>query len=216
MNDLILPYGGKLVDLFATAEEREELFTRAENLCSIQLNERQFCDLELLGTGAFSPLDGFMNQADYQSVLDTLRLCNGYIFPIPITLSIDNLQNFEAGQEIVLRDSRNEIVALMEIAEIYEWDREELADKVFGTTDSRHPLVAEINRWGKYNEEIVKHGGMVICAAISPYRATRDDIRNLIGTEQFIEIYVQTPIEVCEQRDVKGMYAQARQVLVVY
>src|SRR6478672_2402005 len=67
-----------------------------------------------------------------------------------------------------------------------------------------------IRRIGFVAGEIVKHGGIVICAAISPYRATRDDIRNSIGDEQFVEIYVQTPLEVCEQRDVKGMYAQAR------
>jgi sulfate adenylyltransferase len=71
-----------------------------------------------------------------------------------------------------------------------------------------------IRRIGFVAGEIVKHGGIVICAAISPYRATRDDIRNLIGDEQFVEIYVQTPLDVCEQRDVKGMYAQARKGII--
>lgn len=151
MSNLITPYGGKLIDLFVCAEKSAELRARAENLGSIQLTERQICDLELLATGAFSPLDGFMNRADYQSTLDNLRLADGHIFPIPVTLSTDNAQNFKIGQEIVLRDSRNEIAALMEIEEIYEWEKAELARKVFGTLDSRHPLVAEINRWGKYN-----------------------------------------------------------------
>lgn len=150
MKDLISPYGGKLIDLFVSAEESKELFARAGNLVSIQLTERQICDLELLATGAFSPLDGFMNQADYQSVLDNSRLADNTIFPIPINLSNDSPNLFE-GQEIVLRDSKNEIAALLEISEIYEWDKKELARKVFGTIDSRHPLIAEMNRWGKYN-----------------------------------------------------------------
>ncbi len=151
MDNLISPYGGNLIDLFVAAEQSEKLFNLAENLGSIQLSERQICDLELMAVGAFSPLDGFMNKTDYQSVLDNLRFADGQIFPIPITFPTDNLQNFKQGQEIVLRDSKNEITALMEIEEIYEWDKKELAQKVFGTIDSRHPLVAEMNRWGKYN-----------------------------------------------------------------
>ena len=151
MNKLISPYGEKLVNLLAAEEESEELFDYTQTLPSIRLTERQMYDLELLATGAFSPLEGFMNQADYQSVLDNMRLENGYIFPIPITLSNDNSQNFQAGRKIALRDSRNRIVALIEITEIYEWNKAEAAQKVFGTNDSRHPLVAEMNRWGKYN-----------------------------------------------------------------
>lgn len=151
MTDLISPYGGKLIDLFVSPEQSEELYNRAENLPSIQLTERQLYDLELLATGAFSPLDGFMNQIDYQNVLDNLRLADGRIFPIPVNLSTDDRKNIEIGRSIVLRDSKNEVVALMEIDEIYEWNKTELAEKVFGTTDSRHPLVSEANRWGKYH-----------------------------------------------------------------
>ncbi len=151
MSDLILPVGGKLIDLFVSGEESKELYERAENLGSIQLTERQICDLELLAVGAFSPLEGFMNSADYRSVLDDWRLADGQIFPIPITLSNDNKENFQVGEEIVLRDSHNDIAAILEISEIYEWNADELAQKVFGTFDSRHPLVAEMNRWGKCN-----------------------------------------------------------------
>ena len=67
-----------------------------------------------------------------------------------------------------------------------------------------------IRRIGYVAAEIVRHGGVVVCAAVSPYRATRDDVRNMIGPENFIEIFVNTPLEVCEQRDVKGMFAMAR------
>jgi sulfate adenylyltransferase len=67
-----------------------------------------------------------------------------------------------------------------------------------------------IRRIGFVAAEIVRHGGVVVCAAVSPYRATRSDVRLMIGSERFLEVYVDTPLEVCEQRDAKGMYAKAR------
>jgi len=67
-----------------------------------------------------------------------------------------------------------------------------------------------IRRIGYVAAEIVRHGGLAICAAVSPYRATRNDVRNMVGAEQFVEIFVDTPLDVCEQRDAKGMYAKAR------
>ncbi len=148
---LIEPYGGKLVDLLAPAEELDHLKRYAGKLPSIQLSERSICDLELLATGAFSPLDRFMGQQDYQSVLDTMRLSNGAVFPIPITLPVEPGPDIRLGQEIALRDQKNNILALMTIEEIYEWDINEVSEKVFGATDLRHPLVAEMHRWGKLN-----------------------------------------------------------------
>jgi sulfate adenylyltransferase len=67
-----------------------------------------------------------------------------------------------------------------------------------------------IRRIGYVAAELVRHGGLVVCAAVSPYRATRNDVRNMVGSEQFVEVFVDTPLEVCEQRDIKGMYAKAR------
>jgi sulfate adenylyltransferase len=67
-----------------------------------------------------------------------------------------------------------------------------------------------IRRIGYVAAEIVRHGGSVICAAVSPYRATRDEVRNMVGVDRFIEVFVDTPLDVCESRDVKGMYAMAR------
>ncbi len=148
---LIAPYGGKLVDLQVPAEELNHLKRYAGKLPSIQLSERTLCDLELLASGAFSPLDRFMGEADYQSVLDNMRLSNGAVFPIPIPLPVEPGPDIRLGQEIALRDRKNNILALMTIEEIYEWDLNETAQKVFGTTDLRHPLVAEMHRWGKLN-----------------------------------------------------------------
>jgi sulfate adenylyltransferase len=75
---------------------------------------------------------------------------------------------------------------------------------------SKEDRNTNIRRIGFVAAEIVRHGGMVICAAISPYRATRNDVRNLVGKERFIEVFVDTPLEVCERRDTKGLYAKAR------
>ncbi len=149
---LIPPCGGKLVNLLVPAERQTELRARAGTLPSLQLSERAVCDLELLATGAFSPLDRFMGKEDYQSVLDTMRLAqSGHVFPIPVTLSVDPSEDIRIGQEVALRNNKNELLAVMTIEEIYEWNLEETAQKVFGTLDLRHPLVAEMHRWGKLN-----------------------------------------------------------------
>ena len=147
---LITPYGGSLVDLLVKGEEKNTLIDHANTLQSIQISERSLCDLELLATGGFSPLNGFMNQSDYKSVLDNMRLSNGNIFPIPITLPV-NKNDVELDSQLALRDAQNRLIATINVEEIYEWDLKEVSQKVFGTLDSRHPMVAEMESWGKYN-----------------------------------------------------------------
>ncbi len=148
---LISPYGGTLVDLLVPPAEAEALKQQASRLPSIQVSERVVCDLELLATGAFSPLDRFMSQADFQRVLDEMRLVSGHIFSIPVTLPVVPGEAIHLDREIALRNAQNQLLAVLTIEEIYEWDQEEVARKVFGTTDARHPLVAEMHRWGKLN-----------------------------------------------------------------
>jgi sulfate adenylyltransferase len=147
---LVTPYGGKLVDLFVN-KPIDVLKDYASRLYSVQLSERQVCDLELMVTGGFSPLDRFMGQADYTSVLHDLRLANGKLFPLPITLSVEPGPTIHLDQDIALRDSKNELLAIMTIEEVYEWSLSEVARTVLGTDDPRHPLVAEMYRWGKLN-----------------------------------------------------------------
>ena len=148
---LIAPYGGHLVDLLVPEDQREALHAYAGGLPSVQLSDRSVCDLELLATGAFSPLDRFMGQRDFQGVLDEMRLASGVVWPMPITLPVEPAPAIELGADIALRDSKNNLLAVMTIEEIYEWDRDEVADKVFRTRDLRHPLVAEMSRWGRLN-----------------------------------------------------------------
>jgi sulfate adenylyltransferase len=146
--ELISPYGGKLVDLVVEGEEREELLEKSNRLPSIQISQRALCDLELLATGAFSPLDRFMGKADYERVLTEMRLTNGVLFPIPVTLPVDEDSLPSWGEQITLSDSRNNTIAVIQIEEVYHWDELREARLALGTTDPRHPLVSEMNTWG--------------------------------------------------------------------
>lgn len=147
---LIAPYGGQLINLIASAEVREEAFRHANCLPSIQLSPRSMCDIELLAVGAFSPLDRFMGKADYECVLEEMRLANGTLFPIPMTLPVADRQGIEQGKDIALRSPKNELIALLTIEEIFDWDLQREASLVCGITDSRHPLVAEMASWGRW------------------------------------------------------------------
>jgi len=149
--ELISPCGGQLVDLVVPAEAAGDLKAYASQLPSIQISERAACDLELLATGAFSPLDRFMGQADYERVLSELRLAGGHLFPIPITLPVTPGDAIRLDQNLALRNAKNEPLAIMTVEEVYPWDVETAARQVYGTTDARHPLVAEMQRWGRLN-----------------------------------------------------------------
>ena len=92
-----------------------------------------------------------MGAADYARVLAEMRLANGQLFPIPLTLPVRDDERVELDSDVALLDSKNETLAVMTVEEIYEWDLESTAREVFGTTDARHPLVAEMHRWGKRN-----------------------------------------------------------------
>ncbi len=146
---LIPPYGGNLVNLVVTGEERQELLARSQRLPSVQISARALCDLELLATGALSPLDRFMRKEDYERVLTEMRLKNGVLFPIPVTLPVDEGALPSWGEQITLCDARNNILAVMQIEEVYHYDAQRESRLVLGTTDPRHPLISEMVRWGK-------------------------------------------------------------------
>ena len=137
---LINPYGGKLVDLVVSEEEREDLLSHSNRLPSVQISARALCDLELLATGAFSPLDRFMGKVDYERVLTEMRLNNGVLFPIPITLPVEADALPSWGEQITLNDSRNNTIAVMQIEEVYEYDPQREARLVFGSTRLLHRM----------------------------------------------------------------------------
>ncbi|HVQ40063.1 MAG TPA: sulfate adenylyltransferase, partial [Pyrinomonadaceae bacterium] len=145
------PYGGSLVDLRVPPEQLGELKAYAGRLPSIQISERSLCDLQLLATGAFSPLDRFAGREDHQRILDEMRLVSGHLFPIPVTLPVNATPELQLDRDIALRSSKNDLLAILTVEEIYEWDVAETSRKVAGTEDSSHPLVAEMQSWGKLN-----------------------------------------------------------------
>jgi sulfate adenylyltransferase len=148
--ELITPYGGTLVDLVAHGEERHALLERAVALRSIQLSARSMCDIELLGTGAFSPLDRFMDRTLYERVVRDMRLNDGTLWPMPVTLPVTDAALPRQGEEVALRSPHNDLIAVMRVDEIYARDFHFEAEGVFRTTDVRHPLVAEMNTWGPW------------------------------------------------------------------
>ncbi len=145
---IIEPYGGELVNLIVSDAEREEWLEKANQYPSYQLSDRSLHDLELLAVGGFSPLTSFMGEDDYNRVLTEMRLANGVLFPIPITLTIPREELPTRGEWITLRDSLNYIIAVMRIEEVFRWDPTREARLVLGTTDHRHPLVSEMEQWG--------------------------------------------------------------------
>jgi sulfate adenylyltransferase len=158
VSPLIAPYGGSLVDLMVPAEECDAVKARASQLPSIQLSEWSVCDLELLATGAFSPLDRFMGEADQQRVLAEMRLQSGHLFPLPVTLPVEASPALHLDRDIALRDAKNDLLAVMTIEEIFPWELAAVAYQAFGTIDLRHPLVAEMHRWGKLHISGRLHG----------------------------------------------------------
>jgi sulfate adenylyltransferase len=146
---LISPYGGRLINLIVDNEEREELLARSNKLPSVQISARSLCDLELLATGGFSPLDRFMGKADYERVLTEMRLKDGTLFAIPVTLPLEESALPTFGEAITLCDARNNTLAVMQIEEVFHYDAMREARLVLGTTDPKHPLVSEMVRWGK-------------------------------------------------------------------
>jgi sulfate adenylyltransferase len=127
----------------ATAKE-------AANLAAIALSPREQFDLEMISIGAFSPLEGFMNRADFESVCKNTRLANGTVWPIPVTLSPANeiSNSIKVGQKIALKDSQNRLLGLMTVTEKYPHDKELEIPSVYRTTDEAHPGVAIIRKQG--------------------------------------------------------------------
>ncbi len=148
---LISPYGGELVDLLVPSEDLADARAYASTLPSLQISPRAVCDLEMLATGAFSPLKQFMGEADFRGVVSEMRLADGTLFPMPITLPVPADAGLAVGTDIALRDSMNDLLAIMTIEELYPWDPAIFAQHVLGTQDVKHPLVNEMSRWGRLN-----------------------------------------------------------------
>jgi sulfate adenylyltransferase len=214
------PYGGKLVDLVATGEERDALLKEASRLPYIQISDRAVHDLELLATGGFSPLDRFMGEADYRRVMDEMRLVDGTLFPLPITLPVDSEELPENVEKIVLRDSRNNVLAVMRLEEAYKWDWEEEASKVLGTTDPRHPLIAEMVRWGDtYISGELKVVNLPNYNDFSELRRTPAEVRallNKLGYNKVVAFQTRNPMHRVHEELTKLAAAQVGGALLIH
>ena len=140
---IIAPHGGELTDLVAAPERTAELKAHSREWPSWDLTPRQICDLELLMSGGFSPLRGFMTQADYEGVCHNMRLSSGVLWPMPITLDVkeDFAKSLKPGSKVALRDAEGVMLAVLNVEDIWQPDRNQEAKSVFGTTSTVHPGV---------------------------------------------------------------------------
>jgi sulfate adenylyltransferase len=151
---LIPPHGGELIQLIAQPERIAELKAHSKNWPSWDLTPRQLCDLELLLTGGFSPLSGFMGRADYEGVCHNMRLANGTLWPMPITLDVPEefaKKLTPATSKIALRDAEGVMLAVLNVEEVWQPDRKAEAKAVFNSTSSAHPgadyTINKANSW---------------------------------------------------------------------
>lgn len=148
--DTIAPHGGRLVNRMLRGEMREAVRERAQYLYKLNLTSLALSDLELIAGGAMSPLTGFMGQADYERVVAEMRLANGLIWSLPITLPVDEetADAISVNQEIALCENGH-VLAVMEVAEKFRRDKEREARFVYNTSDANHPGVARLFRQGE-------------------------------------------------------------------
>jgi ATP sulfurylase len=147
----IPPHGGALVDRVLRGGIREAALERAAAMKKILLSPMAISDLELIAIGALSPLTGFMIQADYNSVVESMHLTNGLVWSIPVTLPVTRqlADTLTEGQEVALVEPGGQILGVLELAEKYEYDKEREAREVYRTVEDAHPGVARLHRQGK-------------------------------------------------------------------
>lgn len=146
LNGLNPPHGGTLVDLYVPDAEAADFAREAAALPALTLCPVERCDLELLAGGGFSPLTGFLNEADYLSVVERMRLWNGLIWSIPITLAVSEAvaQTLSTGRALALRDADGQLLGTLLVEDVYKIAPKREAAAVFGTTDANHPGVARL------------------------------------------------------------------------
>lgn len=148
--NLVKPHGGELVNRIVEGAERDALLQIAQELPIKQLNAREMSDLDMLASGGLSPLQGFMNQADYESCVATMRLKNGLPWSVPITLSVtdDEASQLKEGQDVRLDDPSGRTLAILHLEDKYSPDKTKEAQEVYKTTENEHPGVVAIQEMG--------------------------------------------------------------------
>jgi sulfate adenylyltransferase len=215
---LIAPHGGELVLNMASENERVALQERAKSLPQVQVGSRQLADLEMLAIGAYSPLGGFMNRADYLGAVNEMHLSDGLPWSVPITLSTTSEQaaSFKEGSQVALVDAQGVLQAVMTIEEKFGYDKEREASKVYRTTEEAHPGVKVL-----YQQGDVLLGGPVRVVALQSqafanYRFTPAQSRQMFaerGWKRVVGFQTRNPvhraheyIQKCALETVDGLY----------
>ena len=146
----IAPHGGELINRIATSAQKEEFLSKADFLPRVQLEERAVSDLEMIAIGAFSPLTGFMNQADYNGVVADMHLASGTAWSIPVTLSVseDVAATLKEGSLVRLDNSHGQYIGVLQLTEKYTYNKEREAINVYRTDDENHPGVKVLYNQG--------------------------------------------------------------------
>ena len=195
------PHGGRLTELLGDDARRRQLREESNHLPSWVLTERNLYDLELLLNGAFSPLEGFLGEQDFQSVCACMRLADGTLWPLPVTLEVspEVASQVSDGGRLVLRDVEGNPMAVMDVESVYEVDRHQQARDLFGTDDAHHPGVAQILA----QKGLINVGGRLEGISM-PARYGAEDLRMSpaemrrrfqdMGTERVVAFQTRNPI----------------------
>src|SRR5215471_1659650 len=218
INGLIPPHGGELVINMASEQERAALLERAYSLSQVHIGSRQLADLEMLANGAYSPLSGFMNKADYFECVNHMHLSNGLPWSVPITLPVNSEQAaiLKEDSQIALIDAEGTLQAVMTIEEKYGYNKQFEASKVYRTTEEAHPGVQVV-----YQQGDVLLGGPVRVLALQQqtfarYRFTPSQSRQAFaerGWKRVVGFQTRNPvhraheyIQKCALETVDGLY----------
>ncbi|MGH2768003.1 MAG: sulfate adenylyltransferase, partial [Actinomycetota bacterium] len=177
------PHGGALTPCLVAPRERELWLERAPKLPLVRLNPREVADIECLGVGAFSPLEGFLGRRDYESVVREMRLSSGLVWSLPVTLAAtsEEVHELKGADDVILRDPSGEPLAVLHLQEIFAYDQEEEAKLVFRTSDPAHPGVAALMAQGEW-----LLGGTVSVLDLPPDRPFLDSRLTPLGARRAI------------------------------
>ncbi len=216
-------HGGTLINLYADGDNLQQEKEKAKVNRSWDLTEKQMLDIELLLNGAFSPLTGYLSESDYQSVLEGMRLGNGTLWPMPITLDITRAFADETaiGEEITLRDPEGVVIANLTVTDLWTPDREREAQQVFGTTDCSHPGVNQLLN----NTHPVYVGGQLVGVTpplhydFAQYRKSPLALRQHfaeLGWEKVIAFQTRNPVHRAHVIMMKRLMAREQANLVIH
>jgi len=196
----ITPHGGELISRVIKGGERDTLLKKAPSLPSIVLNHRELSDLDMIACGALSPLTGFMKSADYQKVVESMRLASGIPWSLPITLSVkkENEGKFQEKNDVALYDKKKNLIAILHLKEKFSPDKEKECQKVYRTTDTAHPGVAAVKAQGEvYLGGAVSVLNRVTYDDFADYRKDPADLRKIFqdkGWKTIVGFQTRNPI----------------------